>query len=52
MGADKELLNNKGETARILNEQHRLKSAPKPVSSGQEGKVPVSSGQEGTCVVC
>jgi hypothetical protein len=30
MGADKELLNNKGETARFLNEQHRLKSAIAP----------------------
>ena len=37
MGADKELLNNKGETARILNEQHRLKSAMKTQSSDMEG---------------
>jgi hypothetical protein len=52
MGADKELLNNKGEAARDLNEKHRLKSAPKPLSSGHVGHEPVSSGQVGMCVIC
>ena len=52
MGADKELLNNKGETARVLNEKHQLKSAPKPLPSGHEGKEPVPSEQVGMCVVC